>query len=106
MQFAIPDGPDCLYRVYNHRYLLTHGHQFRGGDGMIGALGPIIRGDHKKRSRNGQIDMGYDTLVIGHWHQLIELNRLIRERLAQGLRRVREPGQLRLRAPASAAVDH
>lgn len=29
-------------------YLLTHGDQFRGGDGVIGALGPIIRGDHKK----------------------------------------------------------
>ena len=77
VQFAIPDGPDCLYRVYNHRYLLTHGDQFRGGDEMSGALGPIIRGDHKKRSRNGRIDMGYDTLVIGHWNQLIELNRLI-----------------------------
>jgi hypothetical protein len=75
--FLIPDGPDAYYKIYNHRYLLTHGDQFRGGDGMIGALGPIIRGDHKKRSRNGQIDMNYDTLVIGHWHQLIQLQRLI-----------------------------
>jgi hypothetical protein len=75
--FCIPDGPDALYQVYGHRYLLTHGDQFRGGDGMIGALGPIIRGDHKKRSRNGQIDQGYDTLVLGHWHQLIQMQRLI-----------------------------
>jgi hypothetical protein len=75
--FQIPDGPDALYQVYGHRYLLTHGDQFRGGDGMIGALGPIIRGDHKKRSRNGQIDQGYDTLVLGHWHQLIQMQRLI-----------------------------
>lgn len=75
--FQIPSGPDALYSVYGHRYLLTHGDQFRGGDGMIGALGPIIRGDHKKRSRNGQIDMGYDTLVLGHWHQLIQMQRLI-----------------------------
>lgn len=44
---------------------------------MIGALGPIIRGDHKKRSRNAQIGMSYDTLVIGHWHQLIQTQRLI-----------------------------
>jgi len=75
--FLIPDGPDAYFKIYNHRYLLTHGDQFRGGDGMIGALGPIIRGDHKKRSRNGQIDMEYDTLLCGHWHQYIHLARLI-----------------------------
>ena len=75
--FLIPDGPDAYYRVYGHRYLLTHGDQFRGGDGMIGALGPIIRGDHKKRSRNAQIDMEYDTMIIGHWHSHIHLTRLI-----------------------------
>lgn len=75
--FLIPDGPDAYYKIYEHRYLLTHGDQFRGGDGMIGALGPIIRGDHKKRSRNAQIDMEYDTMLIGHWHQYIQLARLI-----------------------------
>lgn len=75
--FHIPDGPDAYYKVYDHRYLLTHGDQFRGGDGMIGALGPILRGDHKKRSRNSQIHMEYDTLLMGHWHQLIQLQRLI-----------------------------
>lgn len=75
--FLIPDGPDAVYSVFGHRYCLTHGDQFRGGDGMIGALGPIIRGDHKKRSRNAQIDKEYDTLLLGHWHQLIQLQRLI-----------------------------
>ena len=75
--FQIPEGPDALFKVYNTRYLLTHGDQFRGGDGMIGALGPIIRGDHKKRSRNGQIDMVYDCMLLGHWHQLIQMQRLI-----------------------------
>ncbi|MDP2263269.1 MAG: hypothetical protein Q8K24_08935 [Hydrogenophaga sp.] len=75
--FHIPDGSDAHWSVFGHRYCLTHGDQFRGGDGMIGALGPIIRGDHKKRSRNGQIDLGYDTLLLGHWHQLIQLQRLI-----------------------------
>lgn len=39
--FLIPDGPDAYYRIYNHRYLLTHGNQFRGGDGLIGPLGPL-----------------------------------------------------------------
>lgn len=75
--FLIPDGSDAYYSVLGHRYLLTHGDQFRGGDGMIGALGPIIRGDHRKRSRNAQIDMEYDTMLCGHWHQLIQIERLI-----------------------------
>lgn len=75
--FYIPDGSDAYYKIYGTRYLATHLDQFRGGDGMIGALGPIIRGDHKKRSRNGQIDMSYDVLIGGHWHQYIHLTRLI-----------------------------
>lgn len=75
--FLIPDGPDAYYRIFSHRYLLTHGDQFRGGDGMIGALGPITRGDHKKRSRNSQVNMAYDTLLLGHWHQYIHLGKLI-----------------------------
>lgn len=75
--FFIPDGPDALVAICGHRYLFTHGNQFRGGDGMIGAVGPIIRGDHKKRSRNAQVNQDYDTLVIGHFHQLIQMKRVI-----------------------------
>lgn len=75
--FFIPDGPDAYYRIYEHKYLLTHGDQFRGGDGIIGALGPLTRGNQKKQSRNSQIDMAYDTMAVGHWHQDIFLRRLI-----------------------------
>jgi hypothetical protein len=77
VKFLIPNGSDAYYSVMGHRYLLTHGDQFRGGDGLIGALGPIIRGDHRKRSRNSQINQEYDTMLLGHWHQLIQLQRLI-----------------------------
>jgi len=77
VQFLIPDGPDASYRVYDYRYLLTHGDQFRGGDGIIGPLGPLIRGDQRKRTRNSQIDQDYDTMICGHWHQYITLRRLI-----------------------------
>lgn len=77
ISFLIPDGPDCSYRVYNHRYLLTHGDQARGGDGVIGMLGPVIRMDHRKRSRASQIDQSYDTMLLGHFHQLTQLRRLI-----------------------------
>lgn len=75
--FFIPDGPDAYYKVYDHSYLLTHGDQFRGGDGIIGVMGPIIRGDTKKRSRNAQIDLEYDTLLLGHFHQYVHHARFI-----------------------------
>lgn len=68
VRFLTASGPDQPFRVYGHRYLLTHGDQFRGGDGMIGPIGPIVRGDHKKRSRAGQIGQEYDTLLLGHFH--------------------------------------
>lgn len=77
IKFMIPDGPDALFRLFHHRYMLTHGDQFRGGDGIIGPLGPITRGDVKKRSRQAQVNAGYDTLLMGHWHQLIQLESLI-----------------------------
>ena len=75
--FYIPDGADALYSVYGHRYLLTHGDQFRGGDALIGPLGPIVRGDHRKRARNMQINADYDTIVMGHWHQLMQTQKFI-----------------------------
>lgn len=77
VSFQISDGSDAYFRIYNHRYLLTHGDQFRGGDGVIGPLGPIIRGDHRKRTRQSQINQDYDTLLLGHFHQLMQLRRVI-----------------------------
>jgi hypothetical protein len=75
--WLVPDGPDAVYSVYGHRYLLTHGDQFRGGDGIIGALGPILRGDTKKRARNANIGLAYDTMLMGHWHQYLPFDRVI-----------------------------
>lgn len=75
--FYIPDGPDAYYRVFNHRFLLTHGDQFRAGDSIIGPIGPLMRGNQKKQARNQAIDMDYDTMMCGHWHQYIHLWRLI-----------------------------
>lgn len=78
VQFKIPTGPDIGYSIYGYRYLLTHGDKLgHGGDGLIGFLGPVTRGDHKRRSRNAQINQPYDTLLAGHWHQYAHLSRLI-----------------------------
>lgn len=76
--FYIPDGTDALVNIAGHKYLFTHGNQFRSfGDSMIGALGPVVRGDHKKRGRNAQVGQEYDTLVLGHFHQLMQMKRVI-----------------------------
>lgn len=66
---------DVLYSVFGHRYLLTHGDALgvRGGDGIIGAIGPIMRGQVKLRNSESQIGRDFDTVIMGHWHQLLWL---------------------------------
>ena len=66
--FYIPDSSDALYRIYDVRYLLTHGDQFRGGDGIIGPLGPITRGAQKKLARNSAVQQEFDVMEFGHFH--------------------------------------
>jgi hypothetical protein len=41
---------DVHYRVYGLRFLLNRGDMLgvKGGDGIIGAIGPIMRGEIKK----------------------------------------------------------
>lgn len=70
---------DALFSVFGHRFLLTHGDSLgvKGGDGIIGALGPIMRGALKVHTSNAEIGRDFDTLVMGHWHQYIALPGLI-----------------------------
>lgn len=75
--FFIPDGSDALFRIYNFRYLLTHGDQFKAGDSIIGPIGPLFRGNQKKLARNQAVDQAYDLMMCGHWHQYIHVERLI-----------------------------
>jgi hypothetical protein len=70
VKFLIPRSQDAMYRIHNHIYLLRHGDCYRGGDGMIGMLGPVTRGDHKTRSRNSMMGHPYDTQILGHFHRL------------------------------------
>lgn len=68
--FYIPDEPDAFFNVNGHRFMLTHGDALgtKGGDGMIGALGPIARGNLKIGRAEAEIGRDFDTLLIGHWH--------------------------------------
>lgn len=75
----VPGETDALFRVAGQRFLLTHGNALgvKGGDGIIGALGPIARGAIKIRSSEFKIGREFDYLIMGHWHQEIWLPRVI-----------------------------
>lgn len=66
----ISTGADCSFKIYDTRFCLTHGDQFRGGGGISGSATPWALGDHKKRKRMQGVGTPYDFLVFGHWHQL------------------------------------
>lgn len=100
VQFSIPETADCAFNIFGHRYLLTHGDSLgtKGGDGIIGALGPIMRGTLKTHRSEAQIGRDFDTLLIGHWHQYLTLPGLI---VNNSLKGYDEFAHLVLRAPFS-----
>lgn len=65
----VGNAADAHIQVYNTRYLLTHGDQFRGGGGISGAMSPLMLGAHRKTRRQASAGKPYDVMVIGHWHQ-------------------------------------
>ena len=98
IKFYIPGEADAYFHVFGHRYLLTHGDSLgaKGGDGIIGAVGPILRGALKVGRSEAQIGRNFDTLVMGHWHQYISFPGIIVNNSLIGLN---EYGHLGLRAP-------
>jgi transposase-like protein len=74
--FLVPNAPDALYRIYNTTYLATHGDRLgvAGGNGMIGLLGPIVRGVYKVKSYYASLGTPVDWVVMGHWHQRMKLD--------------------------------
>jgi hypothetical protein len=81
--------------------MLTHGDMLggKGGDGIIGSIGPISRGEIKFRGAAASAGQEYDTLVMGHWHQQLWLPRAI---VAKCLKGFDEYARLSLRATPSA----
>jgi hypothetical protein len=100
LQFLIPNEADAFFAVHGHRYLLTHGDSLgvKGGDGIIGALGPIMRGAIKTGKSEAQIGRNFDTIVMGHWHQYLTLPGVIVNNCLIGYN---EYARLGLRAPYS-----
>jgi hypothetical protein len=74
---VIPNGPDVQYAIYDVKFLMTHGDQFRGGTGIAGLFSPIMLGMARKQMRQQGVKMPFDILVMGHWHQYIHTEKLI-----------------------------
>lgn len=70
VSFQIPDGPDADYDLLGTRYRLTHGDTFKGGDGIIGPIGPVTRGTLKRGRMATAMGAPFDMLLLGHWHTL------------------------------------
>ena len=100
VSIVVSQGPDMRWNCYGYKYLMTHGDQFRGGDGVTGALMPIVRGDHKKRSRNAAIDMEYDTMLMGHWHQFFYNGRILVNSTLKGMDEYAYQGNFPYEAPS------
>ncbi len=66
----VPNEVDAHFSIFGHRIMATHGDTLgvKGGDGLIGALGPIARGAMKIGAQQRQIGRDFDTLLIGHYH--------------------------------------
>jgi len=102
IQFFIPEETDAYFSALGHRFLLTHGDTLgvKGGDGIIGALGPILRGSFKVHRSESEIGREFDTILMGHWHQYISTRGLIVNNCLKGYD---EFARLALRAPATPA---
>lgn len=75
--FYIPAGSDAHFRIYQTRYLLTHGDQFKAGDSIIGPLGPLARGRQKKLARDASVGKEWDVMLAGHFHTYIHMPSMI-----------------------------
>ena len=74
--FMNPPENEVHFKIFNKRYLAMHGDMMgvRGGDGIIGSLGPILRGSMKVGRQSAAYGVNFDHLLIGHWHQAFFLN--------------------------------
>ena len=75
--FTIAESPDLRFKVYDHRYLLTHGDSFSGGSGIAGIMSPLMLGQHRKLRKLSEMGDPYDTMLLGHFHQYLTLPSMI-----------------------------
>lgn len=72
ISFQVGENADALIKIYDQGHLLTHGDQVNGGGGIGGIWPPIMRMRARKAQRAMEINEPFQTLWMGHWHQLIQ----------------------------------
>jgi hypothetical protein len=75
--FQIAEGADVLIPIYQWGHLVTHGDQAHGGGGIGGIWPTIMRLRARKAQRHMAVGQPFDTLWMGHWHQLIQTPSMI-----------------------------
>jgi hypothetical protein len=100
VRIIVPVETDIHFNVYGQRFMQTHGDNLgtKGGDGIIGSIGPIMRGAMKVGRSESQVGRDFDWLLLGHWHQMLWLPGCI---VNNSLKGFDEFARLALRAPYS-----
>jgi hypothetical protein len=98
ISFMVRESNEADYTVFGLRFLAVHGDMLgvKGGDGLIGLLGPVSRGEFKVGRQFSSIGRPYDVLIMGHWHTPLWLPRVI---VAGTLKGFDEYAKNALRAP-------
>jgi hypothetical protein len=70
-----PESADVHFKSYGVDYMLSHGDNLgvKGGDGIIGSIGPIMRGSIKLGQQTHKIGLDFDELILCHWHRMLWL---------------------------------
>lgn len=69
----VSDAMDLNVPIYGRNHLITHGDQFHGGTGISGAYAPLSLGQHRKGVRQAAANMDMSLMVMGHFHQFLDL---------------------------------
>jgi hypothetical protein len=69
----VSESMDLNVPIYGRNHLVTHGDQFHGGTGIAGAYSPLSLGAHRKGQRQMAAEMPMDLMVMGHFHQFLDL---------------------------------
>jgi hypothetical protein len=73
LTWDIPLTADVIVQQYDTRILMTHGDQARGGSGISGIQTPLALLNFRKSKNYGAMDLPYDHMVMGHFHQYLTL---------------------------------
>lgn len=100
----VPEANEVHFRVFGLRFLGLHGDMMgvKGGDGIIGAIGPIMRGEIKVRGQVSTLGRDYDIALMGHWHQELWLPRAFVNNTLKGFD---EYAKNKLRAPPTSPAQ-